>query len=82
VSARNAGDPLFDSIRLSTSIIVAAVIIGACLTLRGILPRREWRPVTPDGRAIVVHDRWTGRFQRVTFHEGGKLELSDVYVGP
>ena len=29
---------------------------------------------------IIVIDRWTGRIQRASYDEAGKLQVNDVYV--
>jgi hypothetical protein len=62
-------------------LVIVAIIIGLAITLTGFVPRREWKAVNPDGTAIIEYDRWTGRFQRVTFTDKGNL-LSDVYTAP
>ncbi len=52
------------------------------LEAHAMLPRYDWRSPAPDGRVVLLYDRWTGRFQRTTFLETGKIQLSDVYVAP
>ena len=51
------------------------------LALRVVFPRYEWRPVG-DGHAVIVYDKWTGRFQRAEWNANGKLQLTDVYTAP
>ena len=51
------------------------------LAWRVVFPRYEWQPVG-DGHALIVHDRWTGRFQRAQWDANGKLLLTDVYTAP
>jgi hypothetical protein len=68
---------------LNPWLIAAAAVIGIALVVGGqkLLPRYEWRPVA-DGRAIVVYDKWSGRFQRTEWDDAGKPHLSDVYTAP
>ena len=40
--------------------IVGAVVLG--IFAHSFLPRYEWRAVNPGGTAVIVYDRWTGRF--------------------
>ena len=35
-------------------------------------PRYEWRMVDTSGTAIVVYDRWAGRFQRAVWQDEDK----------
>jgi hypothetical protein len=68
---------------LNPWIVAGAAILGTCLVLAGhtMLPRYDWRPVG-DGHAVVVYDRWSGRFQRTEWDAAGKPHLSDVYTAP
>jgi len=68
---------------LNPWIVVAAVVvaIGVALAGRTMLPRYEWR-VVGDGHAVVVYDKWSGRFQRTEWNNDGKPHLSDVYTAP
>lgn len=64
-------------------IVAAAAIAGTCIVLAGhsLLPRYDWH-VVADGHAIVVFDKWSGRFQRAEWDSEGKPHLSDVYTAP
>lgn len=44
-------------------------------------PRRDFFP-GPDGRGLIMCDKWTGRCQRVEWTAAGKLQLMDVYTAP
>lgn len=44
-----------------------------------LFPRYDWRPVSDHGAAIVVYDRWSGRFQRAEYDAAGKVKPMDVY---
>lgn len=57
------------------------ILIVLLLALRVVFPRYDWRPVG-DGRAVIVYDKWTGRFQRAEWNADGKLQLMDVYTAP
>jgi len=50
--------------------------------IHALLPRYDWKPVTSDGRSMIIYDKWAGRFQRATFLETGRIQLSDVYTAP
>ncbi len=56
-----------------------AVIVLA-IVAHTFFPRYEWRAVNDNGSAIVVHDRWTGRFQRAEYDAAGKVKAMDVYT--
>jgi hypothetical protein len=57
-------------------IVLALVLLGAHI----LYPRYDWRTVGSDGHAVVVYDRWSGRFQRAEWDQKGKLFLMDVYA--
>ena len=59
--------------------VLAALAIGA-LFMHAVFPRYEFRSVNPDGTAIVVYDRWNGRFQRAVYDETGRVKPMDVYT--
>ena len=44
------------------------------------LPRYEWRAVNASGTALIVYDRWTGRFQRAEYDPSGKVKAMEVYT--
>ena len=77
-----ADDPMLETLQRSIGFLLVAVLLAVAVTLHALLPRYDWQPVTPDGRTVIVHDRWTNRFQRATFLETGRIQLSDVYVTP
>jgi hypothetical protein len=47
------------------------------VVMHGILPRYEFR-VVENGRAIIIYDRWSGRFQRANYDENGNPTLTSV----
>jgi len=55
-------------------------LVALALILHSVFPRYEWRPVGESGSAIVVFDRWSGRFQRAVYDENGKLKVTDVWT--
>jgi len=77
-----ADDPTLGTLQRSVGFLLVAVVLAVAVALHALLPRYDWQPVTSDGRTIIVHDRWTNRFQRATFVETGRIEASDVYVTP
>jgi len=44
------------------------------------IPRYEWRTVNESGTALVVYDKWTGRFQRAEYDPAGKVKPMDVFT--
>jgi hypothetical protein len=64
---------------LIVSILGALIVLF--LALRVVFPRYDWHPVG-DGHAIIIYDKWTGRFQRAEWSADGKLQLMDVYTAP
>jgi hypothetical protein len=62
-------------------VLSLGALIVLFLALRVVFPRYDWRPVG-DGHAVIVYDKWTGRFQRAEWNATGKLQLMDVYTAP
>jgi hypothetical protein len=63
--------------------VIVSVLAGlAVLALfaHSFFPRYDWRSVNPDGTAIIVYDRWSGRFQRAVYDENGRVKAMDVYT--
>ena len=48
--------------------------------LHALSPRYEWRAVNDSGSALIVYDRWSGRFQRAEYDPSGKVKPMDVYT--
>jgi len=59
--------------------VIAALAVVA-LFLHAVFPRYEFRAVNADGTALVVYDRWSGRFQRAVYDEGGRVKPMDVFT--
>jgi hypothetical protein len=55
-------------------------VILAGILLHVLFPRYEWRAVNDQGSALIVYDRWSGRFQRAEYDPGGKVKPMDVYT--
>lgn len=69
--------PTFD--RFVIGAVLAALAVAA-LFVHAVFPRYEFRSVNPDGTAIVVYDRWSGKFQRAVYDETGHVKPMDVYT--
>ena len=80
--AQSQSDPVLDALKRSVGFLIVAVLIAAAVFVHAFLPRYDWKPVTSDGRSLIVYDKWAGRFQRATFLETGHIQLSDVYTAP
>lgn len=63
--------------------LVGVFLLGVLILLGAhvAFPRYDWRPVG-DGHAVMIYDRWSGRFQRAEWNSAGKLLLMDVYTAP
>lgn len=72
-----ADKPTFDQFVIG-AVIAALAVLG--LFAHAFFPRYEWRSVNPDGTALVVYDRWSGRFQRAVYDESGRVKPMDVYA--
>jgi len=68
--------PAIDRFIIGAAIAALAV---AALFAHVVFPRYEFR-VNPDGTAIVVHDRWSGKFQRAVYDETGRVKPMDVFT--
>jgi len=75
-------DPVLDALQRSVVLLIVAVLIAVAVFIHALLPRYDWKPVTSDGRSMIIYDKWAGRFQRATFLETGRIQLSDVYTAP
>jgi hypothetical protein len=58
--------------------LFGAIVAG--IFAHSFLPRYDWRAVNPTGTAIVVYDRWTGRFQRAEYDPAGKVKAMEVFT--
>ncbi len=58
--------------------LLGAVVLAVAAHV--FFPRYEWRTAADNGSVIVVHDRWTGRFQRAEYDGAGKVKAMDVYT--
>ena len=72
-----AQTPTFD--RFVIGAIIAALAVAA-IFVHALFPRYEWRTVNAEGTAIVVYDRWGGRFQRAVYDEMGRVKSMDAYT--
>lgn len=69
--------PTFD--RFVVAAVLAALGVLA-LFVHALFPRYEFRPVNADGTAIVIYDRWSGRFQRAVYDSDGRVKPMDVFT--
>ncbi|HJZ75237.1 MAG TPA: hypothetical protein VKE51_26065 [Vicinamibacterales bacterium] len=54
--------------------------IGLGIFAHSFLPRYDWRAVNDSGTALIVYDKWTGRFQRAEYDPTGKIKPMDVFT--
>jgi hypothetical protein len=57
--------------------VVAAIIVAAGLIFTAVWPRYDYRMID-DGKAIVIYDRWSNKFQRANYDANGDAELKRV----
>lgn len=58
-------------------IALATFALSAALVLQVVLPRYEFQ-IIDNGRAMMIHDRWSGRFQRANYDAHGEPSLTRV----
>jgi hypothetical protein len=58
--------------------LLGVILVG--VLVHTVFPRYDWRAVNDSGSAIVVYDRWSGRFQRAEYDASGKVKPMDVYT--
>jgi hypothetical protein len=56
----------------------AIVLVALAITLHALFPRYDYRVVGEDGRALMIYDRWSGRFQRANYDAAGEPSLTKV----
>ena len=59
-------------------LVLPAMILAIALALHGIFPRYELAPLGPEGRSVIVFDRWTGQFQRADYGAQGEVTVTSV----
>ncbi len=57
--------------------LLAACALALGLCLHAMLPRYEYT-VIKDGQAMMIYDKWTGKWQRANYNEQGDPELRRV----
>jgi hypothetical protein len=64
---------------VSPGVLMAAavILVAAAILVHGVFPRYEFRLIQ-DGHAMVIYDRWAGKFQRANYDENGEPSLSRV----
>lgn len=71
-------EPTTSPLSLGVWMISAAAILAAGIVLQALFPRYELTAHGTSGDAVVVFDRWTGRFQRATYGADGEPRASSV----
>jgi hypothetical protein len=59
-------------------LVITSTVVAAALLAHAELPRYEVRMLGPDGRAVLILDKWTGRMQRADFGPNGEPSLKGV----
>lgn len=55
-------------------------VIAVGFAVHAFFPRYEWRAADSSGAALIVYDRWNGRFQRAEYDANGKVKPMDVFT--
>jgi hypothetical protein len=56
-------------------------LLAVGVLLHSFFPRYDWKTVEQSGSiSVVVYDRWTGRFQRGVYDNGGNLNVMGVFT--
>ena len=58
-------------------VAIAATVVALAIVLNAIFPRYNYQ-LFENGRAMVIYDRWTGKFQRANYDEKGDPTLTRV----
>ena len=58
-------------------VAIAATVVALAIVLHAIFPRYNYQ-LFENGRAMVIYDRWTGKFQRANYDEKGAPTLTAV----
>ena len=56
---------------------IASMLIAAALFMQAVFPRYQFY-VLEDGQAMIIYDRWAGRFQRTNYDANGEPTLTRV----
>jgi hypothetical protein len=56
--------------------VLAVVALG--VFAHAFIPRYDWRVVNENGTALVIYDKWTGRFQRAEYDTAGTVKTMQV----
>jgi len=59
-------------------LVIVAAVVAVALLVHAELPRYEVRMLGPDGRAVLIFDKWSGRMQRADFGPNGEPSLKAV----
>ena len=57
--------------------IAAAFLFAFGVLAQAFMPRYEFQ-LSDDASALVIHDRWSGKFQRAVYDKDGQLSLQKV----
>jgi hypothetical protein len=57
--------------------LLCAVAIAVAVILHAVLPRYEYQLIQ-NGQAIVIYDKWTGKWQRANYNANGDADLRGV----
>jgi len=69
---------LLREIPAGTWIALATLVLAGALLFHAAFPRYVFQVVGNEGKALVIYDRWSGRFQRVNYDEHGEPSLTKV----
>lgn len=59
-------------------IAIAVLALAGSIGLHALFPRYQFAVIGSDGKAMIIYDRWAGRFQRAVYDEHGEPTLTRV----
>jgi hypothetical protein len=57
--------------------IAAGFVLAFGVLAHSLTPRYDWQ-LSTDGTAVVIYDRWSGKFQRAVYDKDGQMSLQKV----
>jgi hypothetical protein len=58
--------------------VLASLVLALAIVLHAIFPRYDYRVIGEEGHALMIYDRWSGRFQRANYDPAGEPRLTPV----
>ena len=79
-SGRSTDVSILPDLPAALWMFLGAVLIAAGILVHAAFPRYEWRVVDANGHAIVVYDRWAGKFQRAVWQDDSTVKAMSLWT--